>query len=228
MIVIVEEEVRKEGGAVITGPIRAGVGPLTGDGLDEAFCLAVGLRAVRLGEEMFDAQLVAGGGKVMRAVGSAAVSKDALDGDAMSLVELNGLMESGNDTPNLFIGQQTGESQARMIIDCDVEALDSGMTIADGAISSGAHSGTRETAQFLDIQVKEFAGMSTLVANDRRLGRLQRGEPMQAMTAQDAGNGGLGDLQHREDLCVGAPLPAQGKDVGFELGAGPAGLPLRD
>jgi hypothetical protein len=44
--VIVMEIEREESGAVITGVVGAGVSPLTGEGLDEAFGLAIGLGTV--------------------------------------------------------------------------------------------------------------------------------------------------------------------------------------
>ena len=52
MEVIVMKVGGKEGSAVVAGVKRAGVGPFAGDGLDEAFGLAVGLRAIGFGEEM--------------------------------------------------------------------------------------------------------------------------------------------------------------------------------
>jgi len=61
-IVVVKVE-REEGSAVDTGVVRASVSPLAGDGLDEAFGFAVGLRAIGTSEEMADAQLVAGSGE---------------------------------------------------------------------------------------------------------------------------------------------------------------------
>jgi hypothetical protein len=61
-IVVVEVE-REEGSAVVAGVVRAGVGPLAGEGLDEAFGLAIGLRAIGSCEEMAEAQLEAGLGK---------------------------------------------------------------------------------------------------------------------------------------------------------------------
>ncbi len=60
---------REEGGAVIRGVISASISPLAGDGLDETFGLAVGLWAIGASEEMFEAQLVAGGGEELGAVG---------------------------------------------------------------------------------------------------------------------------------------------------------------
>lgn len=67
-IVVMEVE-REEGGAVFTGVVGAGVSPLTGDGLDKAFGLAVGLWAVGFGEEMLEAQFLTGGGEELGAVG---------------------------------------------------------------------------------------------------------------------------------------------------------------
>ena len=58
-IVIMEVE-RKERSAMETGVVRASVSPLASDGLDEAFGLAIGLRAVRTGEAMLEAELEAG------------------------------------------------------------------------------------------------------------------------------------------------------------------------
>ena len=58
-IVVMEKE-REESGAVVTRVVRASIGPLTSDGLNEAFGLAIGLWAIGFGEEMLEAQLLAG------------------------------------------------------------------------------------------------------------------------------------------------------------------------
>ena len=74
MEIIVVEVVREALGAVRTGVVGTGVGPLSGEGLDEAFGLAVGLRPVRTSEAMLEAELVTGGGKEFGAIrGAAAV-----------------------------------------------------------------------------------------------------------------------------------------------------------
>jgi hypothetical protein len=90
MEVIVMKVVGKEGSPVVAGVIRAGVGPLAGNGLDEAFGLAVGLRAIGFGEEVFEAEFVAGGGEEFGAIGGAAIGEELLDGDAVSGVEVEG------------------------------------------------------------------------------------------------------------------------------------------
>jgi hypothetical protein len=228
MEVIVEEEVRKVSSTMTARLIRTSVGPFAGNGLNEAFGLAVGLRAIGFGKEMSDAELATSSGKVMRAVGSATVSKHALDGNAMSLVELDGLMEGGHHAFDLLIRQQAGESQAGMIIDGDVQAFNSSAAIAQGAVTGGTDTRALKTAQLLDVQVKQFTGMGTFIALHGRFGRLQSGESMQAVAAQNARDGCLGDLKHGEDLRVGAALATKSQDVGFEFGAGPAGLADRD
>ena len=62
------EEEREEGSAMVAGVVRAGISPLAGEGLDEAFGLAVGLRSVGSGEEMAEAQLLAGSGEELGAI----------------------------------------------------------------------------------------------------------------------------------------------------------------
>jgi len=47
---------------------------------------------------------------------------------------------------------------------------------------------------------------------------------MEPVTAQDAGQGGLGNGEHHLDLGVGTALATQSEDLGFEIGAGLARL----
>jgi hypothetical protein len=228
MIVIIEEEVRKIGGAMVAGLIGSGVSPLAGDGLDEAFGLAVGLGAIGFGEEMFEAELLAGGGEVAGAVGRAAIGQKALDGDAMGFEEGESLVESGEDALDLFVREEAGEGETAVVVDGDVAAFDASARIAEGAIAGGADAGPREAAQFLDVEMKEFARVSALVALWRSLGAFERGEAMKAVLAQDAGDGGLGDVEDGEDLGVGPALTTQSKDVGDQAGTGAAGLAVRN
>src|ERR1043166_3679455 len=159
----------------------------------------LGLRAIGFGEEVFDAELLAGSGEVAGAVGSATISEHALDGNPMSLVELDGLIKGGHHALDLLVGQETGKSQPGMIINGDVETFDSSAAIALRSITGGTHARTRKTAQLLDIEMQELSGSSTFVALNGRFRRFECREPMQTVTAQDAGNGGLRDLQHGED-----------------------------
>ena len=121
MEVILMEISREEGGPVVTGLIRSGIGPLAGEGLDEAFGLAVGLGTIRSGEAVGEAEFLAGGGKEFGAVSGAAIGQQALDANAMSRVKGHGLLEGGQGTGDLFIRAESGEGEAAVIIDGDVE-----------------------------------------------------------------------------------------------------------
>jgi hypothetical protein len=81
-----------------------------------------------------------------------------------------------------------------------------------------------KTAQFLDIQVKQFAGSGALVADHRRPGWVEGREAVETVTAEDAGESGFGDGEGQEDLGVGTALAAQGEDLCFEVGRGFARL----
>ena len=67
--VIVVEVVGQEASAVVAGVVGTCVGPLAGDGLDEAFGLAIGLGAIGTSEEMTQAEIFASGGEEFRAIG---------------------------------------------------------------------------------------------------------------------------------------------------------------
>jgi hypothetical protein len=187
-IVVVEVE-GEESGAVVTGVVGAGISPLASDGLDEAFGLAVGLRAIGSSEEMADAQLEAGSGEEFGAISRAAIGEDALDVDAVSLVEGDGLVEGGENVGSFFIWKETGKSQAGMIIDGDVKGLDTGAWIAMGAVAGGADAGLEKTAKLFNIKMKDLAGSGAFVTNDGRLGRIEGSEAVEAMALEDAGKG---------------------------------------
>jgi len=228
MEIVVMEIEWEESGAVIRGVIRTSISPFAGEGLDEAFGLAVGLRAIGSCEEMADAQLAAGSGEEFGAVSGAAVGEDALDVDAVSLIEGEGLVESGQDAGSFFIGQETGKSEAGMIIDGDVQAFHSGAGITMGTVAGGADTGLMKTAKLFNIKVKEFARGSAFVTDDGRLGRIEGGEAVEAMALEDAGEGSFGEGQDHEDLSVGTALAAEGEDLVFELGRRLAGLAQGD
>ena len=149
---------------MVTGVIGAGIGPFAGDSLDEALGLAIGLGAAGSGEAVFDAELEAGGGEEFGAVGGAAVGEDALDVDAMSFVEADGLLEGREDAGSLFVREERGEGEAGVIVDGDVEAPDAGAWIAVGAVAGGANAGPCEAAELLDVEVEKVAWVLVLVA----------------------------------------------------------------
>ena len=195
--------------------------------MDEAFGLAVGLRAIGFGEEMFEAELVAGGGEEFEAIGWAAIGEELLDGDAVSGVEAESLVQSVENAGGAFVRKETSEGEAGVVVDGDVETFDAGAWVAEGAIPGGAHAWAMKAAELLDVEVEEFAGRGAFVAQRWRFGRIEKREAIEVMAAQDAGESGLGDWEDHSDLSVGASLAAQSEDLGFELGSSLAGLMMR-
>jgi hypothetical protein len=128
---------------------------------------------------------------------------------------------------SFFVREQTSEGEAGVVIDGDVQAFDAGAGIALGAVTGGAHTGTQEAAELLDVEVEELAGEIAFVAPGRRFGRFQSREAIEVMTAQDAGKSGLGEGQNHHDLSVGAALAAEREDLSFEFGADLARLGKR-
>jgi hypothetical protein len=177
---------REESGTVLTGVIGTSIGPLAGDGLDEAFGLAIGLRAIGSGEEMLEAQLVAGGGKEFGAISGSPIGEDPLDGDVMGLVKSNGLMECGQDAGSFFIWEEAGKSEAGVVINGDVQAFDSGARIAVGTVAGGADAGLMKAAKFFNIKMKEFAWGGAFVTEGRRFGWFEGTEAVEAVALEDA------------------------------------------
>jgi hypothetical protein len=129
---------------------------------------------------------------------------------------------------SLFVWEQTGEGETGVIVDGDVEGLDTGAWVAMGAVACGADPGFSEASELLDVEVEKIAWSIAFVAEGWRFWRFQGREAVEVAAAQDAGKSGLGDRQHHQDLGVRAALAAQGEDRGFESGSRLAGLMMRD
>ena len=228
MEVIVMKIERKKGRSMVTGVIGTSISPLAGNSLNEALGLAIGLRAIGFGEEVFELELLAGGGEEFGAISGAAIGEDALDLDAMGLVEVDGLMESVENAGGAFVGAEGGEGQAGVIVEGDVKGLDAGAGIAQGAITGGADARACEAAQLLDVEMEEVAGGVAFVAEDGRFWWLERSQAIESVTAQDARERSFGDREDHEDLRVRPALAAQGEDLSFQSRAGLAGLAMRD
>jgi hypothetical protein len=188
-MVVFKDIVREEAGALGTGAVGSGVGPLAGDGLDEALGFAVGLRSISAGKLVLDAELGARGGKGMRTIADPAVGEHALDLDAVEGVEADGLLERSDDTGDLFVWQHASVGKTRAIIDGDVKRLDAGAFAAIGAIAGAADSGSHEATELLDVEMEQFAGVLALVALHGSRRRIESGQSIESVTAQDARDG---------------------------------------
>ena len=153
MDIVVMEVALEEGSAVVTGVVGASVSPLSGEGLNETFGLAVSLGPIGFGEAMLEAQLVAGLGKEFGAIGGAAIGEDGLDGDAVRGVKGQGLVEGGEDAGDFFIGEEGGKGDAGMIINGDVQTFHSRPRVTVGTVAGGANAGLVKAAKLFNIKM---------------------------------------------------------------------------
>jgi len=109
-----------------------------------------------------------------------------LDVDAVSRVKGDGLVEGCENAGSFFIGKEAGKGETRMVIDGDVEGFGPRARIAMGTIAGGANAGLKKTAQLFNIQMQEFSGRGAFVTDDRRLGRIERSQAVEAVTLKDA------------------------------------------
>jgi hypothetical protein len=162
------------------------------------------------------------------AIGGALVSEDSLDGDAVGLIKGERLLECRQDAGDFFIGKEGGKSEAGMIIDGDVKGLDACAWVAVGAVTGGANAGMEKAAKLFNIKMKELPWGSAFVTEDRRLGRIECRQAVEAVTLEDTGKGSFGEGQNHEDLSVGTALAAEFQDLSFEVWGSLAWLVPRD
>jgi len=102
------------------------------------------------------------------AVAGAVVGHDAGDLHAEAAVESDGLLEEGDFALLLLIPPDLGESQARCIVDGDVDELVAGAAaFALLAIAGDAVAGSDEPAEFFDIDMDELAWLLAFVSAHR-------------------------------------------------------------
>src|SRR5438270_732296 len=99
------------------------VRPFSERALYESLGLAVGLRRVRFGEDVLDAELPAGTSEQFGAVATAVVGHQAIDGDAQARELGNGRIKRGDRTLLSLVGEDLCGCDARMVIDRDVNKL---------------------------------------------------------------------------------------------------------
>lgn len=133
----------------------------------------------------------------------------------MAGVKGDGTAEGVEGAGDFFVWVEGGESDAEMVIDGDMEALDAGAWIALGTVTGGADAGLVKWPSFLMSRWRSSG----------RFWRFEGSQAVKAVAAQDAGEGGLGDGQHHADLGIGTALAAQGGSPKFRRAARPPGSP---
>src|ERR1700749_121829 len=114
-------------------------------------------------------------------IGRSVVGHDALDAHTKTVEPSQRATGKSDGAVGFFAGQDFAVGQAAGIIDGDVEIFPAGAALVAlaGAIAGDAVTDTIDAAEFLDVDVDQFAGFLTLIAEDLGLG-LKCGEPSKA------------------------------------------------
>src|SRR5215212_6483206 len=172
-------------------PIRATQPPFAQGGLDEALGLAVCLGRIRLGPDVLEAEIAAGGPKRLGAIARAIVGHHTGNRDAEVRVVGDRGLEEGDRALLFLVREDLREGHPGGVVDADVDELpsDASAFALTGSIAGDAMADPVEAPELFDIDVDQFAGVFALVAANRRGGfeRLDAGEAEAPEDAADRG-----------------------------------------
>jgi len=198
----------KHGGSVLGVVVDGAVGPCAQCRLDEALGFAVGLRPVRSGEAVFEAESAAGVVEGLGAECRAVVGEHASDAYAQRAEVGHGVAQELYGTGLALIGVQVGEADARMVVDCHKQELPAGAVDRVAPIAGDSVARSFDAAELLGVDVNEIAGMFMLVAHDR-FGGLEIPQPGQPCPGKHPAHGALGHPQARGNSRLNQAPAAQ-------------------
>jgi hypothetical protein len=187
------------------------VGPFTKQSLDEALCLAVGLRPARSGAYMTKSECQARLAEVMCTVTSSVVGKNPANADALVGKPGARAAEKGSASRTPFIRQDLCEGDARVVVDRDMHEFVSSPTRLMRARAGDAMPRSPEARQALDIKMQQIACLPSLVARDR-LWRIKRSLRPQSVPREDGTDGRTREAQLATDKSGRLPKMAQVQD----------------
>ena len=154
-------------------------------------------------------------------IGRSVVGHDPLDADAEALEPGQCAAGKSDSAVGFFVGEDFAVGQAAGIVDGDVEIFPAGAALVAlaGAITGDAVADAVDAAEFLDVDVDEFAGFLALIAHDLWPG-FERAEPSKTEPAQHGADGRARQTKLTRDLRTGAPLAAQALDRGQSVRVG--------
>src|SRR5215213_2897652 len=191
------------------------------------FVLAVCLGRIRLGPDVLEAKIAAGGPKRLGAIARAIVGHHTGNRDTEVRVVGDRGLEEGDRAllllvrqdlllvrqDLLLVRQDLREGHPGGIVDADVDELppDAPALALTGSIAGDAMADAVEAAELFDIDVDQFAGMRAFVAANRR-GGFERLDAVEAEAPENAADRGRRDADRGCDLLARPALAAQGFD----------------
>jgi len=217
MPVVLMEPARQLDSAGLGVVIRATVSPFPQSGLNEAFCFAVGTGGVGTGETQANAELVAEATEVAGAIAGTIVAEHTGDGDAEAGIVIDGRLQESGGRRSFLVRKDLREGNAGVVVDGDMHVLPAGAMDAAATVAGDATTYGLETSDLFDVEVKQIAGGSMLVAQDGS-GRFQIANATEVESAQDAADGGTTQPGGQSDAQSGPALAAQSLDQVHALG----------
>jgi len=151
------------------GPVF-GIGPFSERGLDEAFCLAVGLRRVGFGAVVADSELTTGMPELVGAVAAAVVGEQSAHREAVAGEELARILEKADGSFGFLIGEQLRKGQPGVIVHGHMQGQQAGMLALAAQPTVAAQRDFAEAGHTLDVQVEQISRMGVLVTDYCRAG----------------------------------------------------------
>src|SRR4029450_12394079 len=237
-MVVVPEPAVKCGAALGARAVDRAVGPAGEQRADEAFGLAVRLRAVGTRAAVPDPERATGERVDRSAVAGAVVGQDPLDRDPVPPVVRDGPAQEGDRGDGLLVAEHLRVGEAAVVVDRDVHVLPAdrvappARAICEGALvmrvraAADALAGAAlDPAELLDVEVDELARSGALEA--KRLLETGAPEPPHPRPLEHRRDRREGHSQRLRDLGRGEAQPAQMEDQLNTLGGRGVGDAMR-
>ena len=171
-LVVVEPEIgRERGGPTRRAAIRAAVGPLAEQRLDEALGFAVGLRAIWPREALAHRPPVTDRREDARAIGHGVIREEPPHADPAAAKPRERPLQKCGAVRRIIGGEHFRIGEARRVVDGDMQIFPAGLARPPAAVAMDAMADAHDAAQALQIEVQQVADVGPLIAlhGDRRL-----------------------------------------------------------
>lgn len=206
--------------------IRAVVGPLINERANEAFGLAIRLRAVRACEALADAERERRLREGQRAIAAAVVGEDALDRDAERGVPRDRAREEARGGLRGLLREHFDIRKARVIVDRDVHELPAAAVCASRVVAVDAMPDASDARELLDVEMHELTGSIALVAHDAAR-PIDGRQAAQAESPQLTSDRREGDAAVLRDAAPGPALAAPFANLAAPPPRNPRGRMMR-
>ena len=166
MVIVVVEPAAQGEGSLSGARVGLSVSPLSEGGLDEAFGLAVGPRAIGFGEDVSDTPGLTEAADGAGSVGGSVVGKEAMRPSSTGSEELEGPVQEGLGILLALIAEDLDVGEAGVIVHADVHKLPAKTSPLTSSITMDAMADNSDARQLLGVHVQKISNGRILVASN--------------------------------------------------------------